>query len=107
MSAESLDIYESYRSGTSLAYTRVWGSKIWEKGGNKRRYFQLTSDDPRRGITKLWEILAGSEYAERTITVNGRLYGYETGPFANSHRKQKHIEAAVEEIINQAQEANQ
>ena len=100
----NLDIYESYMSGTAWAGTKVEGSNIWEKHGHKRRYYTLTTDDPRRGITNLWEILDGSERAQHNAFVNGRSYGYETGPFANSHVKQQHIADAVEKIIKQIQE---
>jgi len=88
----------TFENGNKEVTMTITGSKVWEKEGSKRVYFDLSFTNKRSPVSKLYEVLEGSS-RDHQITIDGRTFAYEYGIDANSNTKREAIDEAVAQIV--------
>lgn len=81
-------------NGNKILTLSISGESEWKNGDQARTYFEVPNSEKRCAVHKLYRIDSGTT-RDKTMTVNGKVYGYELGVHCDSYKKR---EAAVEGI---------
>lgn len=96
-------ISTTFTSGKEQTVSII-GQKEWSSSSNaqQRIYFELEhSGDARKGIDKLYRVIAGDVGRDIMIADNGAIYGFSYAIGVDSKTKKAAVAAAVLDIVKQ------
>jgi len=89
----------TFQHGNREIWVNITGGNPWQKDGMSRTYFGLNfvgaKLDP---ISKLYEVHSGGT-RDDTISVDGRIFGYQLGISCNSKTKRASAIEAIKALI--------
>lgn len=74
----------------------------WERNGNAREYYEISSSDCRNPIRSLYLVRSGTT-RDTTIEIDGHIYGFEFSSDVNSKTKRECALFAVKELLEQVE----
>jgi hypothetical protein len=85
----------SFENGNKTIEAKITSARMWRGGDNVRCYIDLEFSK-RKPIDSMYEVVEGGT-RDKTITVGGRVFGYQLGG-CDSHTKRDHATEAVKNL---------